>query len=126
MNPNKLKSILNLSSEDRYGCFIRKVADTEDVWVIKEGDEFVTLGDNDEQVTIPVFTEKEFAELLLTDNWSNCTAETLEVHDYMEWLDKLQQENVKIAAFPNHDFNAVVVEPEEMKNHLLYELQQYE
>jgi hypothetical protein len=126
MHPDKLKNILNLSPQDRYGYFIRKVADTEEVWMIKESEEYVTLGDNDEQVTIPVFPEKEFAELLLTDDWSNCTVETLDVRQFMEWLDKLQQEKVKIAAFPTEDFNAVVVKPDEMKNHLLYELQQYE
>lgn len=126
MHPDKLKNIFNLSSEDRYGYFVRKVADTEEVWVIKEGEEYVTLGDNEEHVTIPVFPEKEFAELLLTDDWSNCIIETLEVHVFMEWLDQLQQENVKIAAFPKDDFTAVVIDPEEMKNHLLYELQQYD
>ena len=126
MHPEKQKNILNLSSKDRYGYFIRKVADSEEVCLIKEGDKYVTVGDNDEQIIIPVFPEKEFAELLLTDDWTECTIEKLEVHQFLEWLDQLQQDKVNIAAFPKSDFTAVVVEPEEMKNHLLYELQQYE
>jgi hypothetical protein len=126
MHPNKLKNIYKLSPEERYGYFIRQVADSNEVWLIKDGDKFVTLGDKNEQITIPVFPEKEFADLLLTDDWANCSVELLDLNKFMDWLDQLQQDKVKIAGFPKDDFNAIVVEPEEMKNHLLYELQQYE
>ena len=126
MHPDKIKNVLNLSSEDRYGYFIRKVADSEEVWIIKEEGKYVTLGDDSEQIIIPVFPEKEFADLLLNDDWEKCTVEKLDLHMFMDWLDELQQDEVKIAGFPKNDFKAVVVEPEEMKNHLLFELQQYE
>lgn len=126
MHPDKLKNIQLLSPQDRYGYLIRKVADTEEVWLIQYNGQYVTLGDNNEQVIIPVWPEKELAELLLTDDWKNCTLESIEVHDFIDWLDQLGQDKTKVAGFPMADLNAVVVDAEEMKNHLLYELHQYE
>jgi hypothetical protein len=126
MHPDKIRNIFNLSSEDRYGYFIRKVADSEEVWLIKDGDSFPALGDNEEQVTIPVFPEQEFARFLLTGDWQTYSVKKMEVHDFIDWLDELEEQNIKIAGFPREDLKAVVVTADEMKNHLLYELQQYE
>ena len=68
MHPDKIRSIFNLASENRYSYFIRKVADAEEVWLIKDGNSFLTLGDNVEQETIPVLSEQEFASFLLMVN----------------------------------------------------------
>jgi hypothetical protein len=126
MHPDKIKNILALSAEDRYGYFIRNVADFEEVWLIKHNDKFVMLGDKAEQLVIPVWPEKEFAELLLTKEWETYIVEKMDLSDFMIWLDKLNQENINLAGFPKDDLTAVVVNAEEMKNHLIYELQKYE
>jgi hypothetical protein len=126
MHPDKIRNILNLSSQDRYGYFIRKVADVEEVWLIKVGNSFLMLGDKQEDVIIPVFPEQQFANILLTGDWKSYLTEMMEVHDFIDWLDELEEQNIKIAAFPKEDLQSVVVKADEMKNHLLYELQQYE
>lgn len=126
MHPSKMDNILNLSAEDRYGYFIRKVADFEEVWLIKDQDGYAIFGDQENKTTIGVFPEKEFAELFLTDTWSNCVLESKDLNVFMEWLDKLENDNIQIAGFPNKDLKAIVVEPKEMKSHLFFELQQYE
>lgn len=126
MHQSKMDNILNLSAEDRYGYFIRKVADFEEVWLIKDQDGYVIFGDQENKTTIGVFPEKEFAVLFLTDTWSNCVLESKDLNVFMEWLDKLDNDKIQIAGFPNKDLKAIVVEPKEMKSHLLFELQQYE
>jgi len=126
MHQQKLDNILNLSSEDRYGYFIRKVADFEKVYLIKDESGYSIFGDSEEKTTIAVFPEKEFADIFLTDTWSSCFIEEMDLERFMEWLDKLEQDNIQMAGFPNKDLKVVVVNPNEMKNHLLYELEQYE
>ena len=126
MHPDKIRNIENLSPEDRYGYFIRKVADTQEVFLIQKDDQFVLLGDKDEYESIPVWPEKEFAEMMLVNEWKDYSLEVVNVYDFVDWLDKLEAEGMKIAAFPMANLNAVVVSADEMKNHLNYELQQYE
>lgn len=126
MHPDKQKNILNISPQDRYGYFVTKVADFEEVWLIQENGQYVSLGDKEEQIAIPVWPKKEFAELMLTGDWEGYTVESMNVHDFVEWLDTLEEEGYKIAGFPDIDLKGVVVTADEMKNHLIYELQQYE
>lgn len=95
VHPHKQKNILNLSPQDRYGYFIRKVADFEEVLIIHENGQYVTLGDQEDQIAIPVWPEKEFAELMLTDDWEGHTVESMNVHDFIEWLDTLEEEGYK-------------------------------
>ena len=96
------------------------------VWVIKDGQKYPTVGNNDEQIIIPVFPELDFASFFVKDDWKNYTVDKIEVHDFIELLDDLQEQNIAVAGFPNKDFNSVVVTADEMKSHLLHELQQYE
>lgn len=126
MHPDKQKNIFNLSSQDRYRYCIRKIADCEEVWFIHENGQYVTVGDKVEQIAIPVWPEKGFAELMLTDDWNAYTVESMNVHDFIEWLDTLEEEGYKVAGFPDIYLKGVVVTADEIKNHLIYELQQYE
>jgi hypothetical protein len=50
----------------------------------------------------------------------------MEVHDFINWLDRLEEDGYKIAGFPSTELKGVLVSADEMKNHLIYELQQFE
>ena len=126
MNHQKINNIFKLDSKERYGYLLRKVADFETIYLISDNeDKYVMIGSNDLSV-IPVWPEKEFAELFLTEDWKNYKVVEYDIHDFMEWLTDLEKQNVELAGFPNLDFNTVHVSAVDMKNHLLFELSQYE
>ena len=126
MNQQKINSIFAFDSKERYGYFLRKVADFETIYLIADNeDKYVMIGSNDLSV-IPVWPEKEFAELFLTDDWKNYKVVEYDIHDFMEWLTDLEKQNVDLAGFPNSCLNTVHVSAVDMKNHLLFELSQYE
>jgi hypothetical protein len=127
MNPNKLQNIFNLSAKERYGYFVRKVADFQTVWLVRDEEGLVMLGGDEEQSkSIPVWPEKEFAALLLTGEWESYRVEEMPVDEFLIWLDELQKEGIQLAAFPKDSLQSIVVEAREMKAHLLHELEQYE
>lgn len=126
MHPDKLLNVLNLPHEERYGYFIRKAAEYEEVWLIQDHGQYVTLGDPEAHIAIPVWPEREFAELMLTAEWKDYEAVCMEVHQFLDWLDTLRAKNYHVAGFPSSEWKSVLVPAAEMKNHLLYELQQYE
>lgn len=126
MNQQKINNIFALDSKERYGYLLRRVADFETIYLIADNEgKYVMIGSNDLTV-IPVWPEKEFAELFLTNSWKNYKVVEYDIHDFMEWLTDLEKENVDLAGFPNADFNTVHVSAVDMKNHLLFELSQYE
>ena len=126
MNKKKVDNVIKLSSKDRYGYLIRKVADFEKIFLICDSfGGLVTIGDSNSKC-IPVWPEKEFAELFLTNDWKNYKVKSFSLDKFLTWLDKPTSEKYEIAGFPNLDLNAVVVTMDEIKNHLIYESSQYE
>ncbi len=75
---------------------------------------------------LPIWPEKEFAELFITDDWKDYKVVEYGIHDFMDWLTELENDNVELAGFPNIELNTVHVSAIDMKNHLLFELSQYE
>ena len=57
MNNSRIKNIVNLSAAERYGYFIRKVSDFEEVWGLKDKEGWALMGNN-EQVLFPVWSER--------------------------------------------------------------------
>ena len=126
MNQQKIDNIFALDSKERYGYLLRKVADFERIYLIADNEnKYVMIGSNDLSV-IPVWPEKEFAKLFLTDSWKNYNVVEYDIHDFIDWLTDLEKDNVEFAGFPNSDFNTVHVSAIDMKDHLLFELSQYE
>jgi hypothetical protein len=124
-NP-KIDNVFNLDAQDRYGYFIRKVSDFEQVFLLSDDDgKPVELG-VDSIKCIPVWPEVEFVESLLKDDWKSCKINSVDLDTFLEWLDQVQLEDYQIAGFPNRNLNAVIVDPQEMKKHIAFERSQYD
>ena len=117
-----LRACKNLNLE----LLIKKVADFEQVFLISDKkNNYVTLGTENEMV-IPIWPELEFANDLINIEWQDCIVKKLSLDEFLSWMDELETENYLIGGFPNQKLNSVVVKPIEIKNHLLFECNQYE
>jgi hypothetical protein len=126
MNKQKINNVFALDSTERYGYLIRKVADFETIYLIADNeDKFVMIGSDGINV-LPVWPEKEFAELFLTDDWKDYKVVEYSVNEFMDLLDDLEKDKIELAGFPNQELHTVHVSAIDMKNHLLYEISQYE
>ena len=67
MRNSKIDNVINLTASERYDYFIRKVADFEEVWGLKDAEGWALMG-SEEQVLFPIWSEKEFAELCKWDS----------------------------------------------------------
>ena len=126
MNENKIKNVFALNSEERYGYLLRRVAGFETIYLIADKDDKYVMIGSDGVSVLPVWPEKEFAELFLTDDWKDYKVVEYSIYDFMDWLDDLEKEEIELAGFPNLQLNTVHVSATDMKNHLLFEISQYE
>lgn len=123
MDPNKIKNILSLEVQERYNYLIRRAADFEEIWLVKskEGQIQTVLAHNKIE-SIPIWPEKEFAELSFGENY---IYESMDLYEFIDWLIILNKEKIKIAAFPLPDLSSIQVHPLEIKKHLELECEQY-
>jgi len=82
--------------------------------------------DDKNEIIIPVYPEAEFAKLALQGTWVNYSVEEINLSEFLEWLGELYEKKIKVAGFPSSENSGIVVTADEMKNHILFEIQQYE
>lgn len=126
MHSQQFNNIISLPPEERYGYLVRKAAEYEEVWLISDEGLYPTLGESEDRPLIPVWPEEEFARLFVVDEWSSYTVEPMEINDFLKWLDTIFAKGYGVAGFPIPGKPGVVVTASDLKNHILYELSQYE
>lgn len=122
----KIQNIINLSKEERYNYFIRKVADFEQVWGLYN-DGWALLGDDLNNQVFPFWPEKEFAELCANDQWSGYEPKSIDLDNFMEkWIPGMEKDKIEVNIFYTPQSKGVTISPNQLGNDLGEELEQYE
>lgn len=124
----KIRNVLELSSNERYLYFVRKIADFEEVWGLRGDSGWLTVhGANPDQVGFPVWPELEFAELCATDEWHGMTASKIALVDFLEkWLPGLSTDKRVVSVFPTSGSKSLLIDPLVLLEDIRRECDQYE
>lgn len=124
MNQKEIEAVLKLPANKRYEYFIKKVVDSEEVWVLYF-DGWATTSDNLGNVLLPFWPKKEFAQYCAIESWGSYAPEKIELEEFMsEWLIGMKNDGNKPSIFWNNKDSAVV-EIDVLLNDLNKELENY-
>jgi hypothetical protein len=125
INEEEIKSVISLPANDRFAHFVSRSADWEEVWSLKNKDGWVMVS-SQEGTCFPVWPHPKYAEMWATDEWSDCTAELIDMNSWLsKWIPGLTKDKIKVAVFPNRVEQGVVVSPEFMLEALKKEQEKY-
>ncbi len=127
MNEKKIKAIISLDAPERYSHFIKVAADRRSVWGLwSDGWGLLQIDDNG-AVVFPIWSEKIYAEMCATDDWSHFEAREIDLDDLLEGLiPKLRQDGNLITVFPIQGVGGVVPDLDVLENDLRTELSRTE
>ncbi|MDL2209823.1 DUF2750 domain-containing protein [Desulfovibrio sp. OttesenSCG-928-O18] len=131
MHPEKMKNVLALNDQERLGYFIKKCADSGEVWGLRNEEGWCGMGTEDDAEAMPLWPEEAFAALLAVDDWAGCKPALIPLRDFLKhWLPGMDKDGVLAAVFPilndsPSGMSAVAVRGEELKSLLLDECEQY-
>lgn len=92
------KDVLQMSEADKYRYFNTTVAYHEELWGLYD-DGWATTGD-DENVTIPLWPKKQYAEKCIKGDWENYTAQRIDLNEFLnKWVPEMEKDNIKPAVF---------------------------
>lgn len=117
LTKNKIDEILARKPESRYKYFIRTVAELEEVWGMADDEGWMMLEDDlDNTDVLPVFPHREFAELFYEQGefGEAYKVEPLDLYEFMEWLEDMAEQKIKVGVFPTPDFECAVMTPEKV------------
>lgn len=127
MNTKKIESIIQLPAGKRYEYFIRKSADFQQIWSLRNSEGWLLLGGATSAKLIPLWPEKMFAEYCNKINNTGCRAESIGLNEFLTNMSKaLIRDIIQLAIFPNQNMSAPIMEIGKVCQDLIEESAQYE
>lgn len=122
----KISEVLKMSLPDRYDYFIRKVADFENIWGLNS-DGWALYGDDEGNQVLPLWPEKEFAELCAVDEWRDYIPEAIGLENFLcKWVPGMTNDKTLISVFPTLETSGLIISPSDINKDLLDESKQYD
>jgi len=126
MNDKQFESVLALDSNERYNHFISKVADWEKLWSVKSKEGWLVPLAPEEFEYFPLWPHSEYAQNITDKNFPGHNATEISLQELLEhWLPLFEKDNVKVAVFPNMEWTFWCIEPKDLKEDLLNEMEKY-
>lgn len=122
-----LAAVMKLSGPERYSYFVRRVADREELWTLRNDEGFVLYADDDRRELVPVWPDRRFAETCAGSSWDDCEPFKIDLDRWLAaWTPGLETEGRAVAVFPLPSDQGVVVAPDKLANDLSEECGQFE
>jgi Protein of unknown function (DUF2750) len=114
LTPKQIEEILAKKPENRYKYFIKTVSAEEEVWGLTDDEGWLMLEvEGEDQDALAVFPAAQFAEIFQKGgDFADMRVEALDLSEFMEWLDDMEIEKLKVAVFPTPSFQSAVMRPE--------------
>lgn len=120
----EIENVLKLNNEKKYEYFIKKIADYEEVWALKDDDGWATLGDED-NVFFPVWAKKDYSNLCVKEEWIGYTSQKISIQEFVEnWIPGLKRDNIRITIMW-HNGKGIDVDWDILINDIMAELEKY-
>ncbi|MCB9772136.1 MAG: DUF2750 domain-containing protein [Candidatus Omnitrophica bacterium] len=124
---HEIQSVVNLAGAERYSYFIKRVADSEKVWALRNKDGWVSALDANGNEVIPVWSHSEYAKLCANDEWKDCAPRFIILQDWLDrWIPGMIKDKRRVGVFPTVVSKGVVVDPERLCTDLNNELSKFE
>lgn len=122
----EFEKVISLEPLERYRYFVKRVADTEKLYLLEnERGEYAT-SELEENVLIPLWSAREYAELCRIDGWEKCKIKEVSLEYFeSEIIDIITKFSYLINVFPIFERTGFVVDVKEFAVDLSAELKKY-
>lgn len=111
-----IENIQAYDAEKRFEYLIKEVIKNDEIWILMDEHGCVMLNTDDEDC-VPVWPNKEFAQLWATEEWSECSAEAISLNKWFSrWTIGLADDELSVVVFPNKSEEGIIVFPEELED----------
>ncbi len=127
LRPEELAAVLRLLAPERYAYFVKRSADSEEVWGLRDDRGWVTAQDDEGRTFMPIWPHPEYARACASDAWESAAPESIELDEWAEgWLSDLDTRGLFVSVFPVPAGSGVAVEPGRLRRDLEAEVALYE
>jgi hypothetical protein len=126
LRPEEREAVLKLPAAERYAYFVKRCADWEQIWGLRDERGWVTA-EHDGQVLMPAWPHADYAQACALDDWNGAEPTAIDLKEWLEsWLPDLEAKDQMVAVFPVPEGAGVAVEPARVRRDLEAEAELYE
>jgi hypothetical protein len=117
VNDQELAAVLNLPAPERYDYFVKKAADGDAMWGLRDAEGWVTTADDEGVLHLPVWPHPAFAAACAESEWAGAAPEAIDVDEWVQGAARLLAEDgLRVAVFPTPAGQGISVAPERLKD----------
>lgn len=121
----QIEAILKLSAPKRYSHFIKKVVGWKKAWGLYD-DGWAMSETNEGEAVLPLWPEKEYAQLCVSGEWSSYQPKAIRIDDiFEEVIPTLKENDILPGIFYTLDGGSINATLDELENDLKQELSKY-
>lgn len=127
VNDKEFASVLNQTPQKRYKYFLSRVTDWGVLWSLKGADGWVVMADDQGREHLPVWPHPRYAEACASADWQGCEPAPIDIWEWLNtWLPGIKKDGRLVAVFPLPTGKGTSISPDELRDHLLAELERIE
>ena len=124
ISPREQAVVLELDGAARYRYFIKRVADRESAWSLRDRAGWVSVGAVDGAPLLPLWPGREYAELH-RHGWEGTVAAAIALGDLFVLLADLEANGLGVSVFPTPALAAVHVSAQRLADDLRSECEEW-
>ncbi len=112
ISDQEFNAVSALDGPARYRHFVKRVADWEQVWSIRDSTGWVVSNRAAARQFVPVWPHARYAQACTIGAWQNARAAPIPLSEWMdEWLPRMTARRQRVAVFALPSDHSVSVEP---------------
>lgn len=113
LTETRIKEILKFDAEQRFKYLLKQVIEHKQIWLLTDEHGSVMLT-TDEEDCIPVWPNKEFAQMWANEDWQGFEPKSIPLDDWFKkWTRGLETDELSVVVFPLPEDDGAVLYPEE-------------
>lgn len=101
VNAKEFESVIALPRRKLYGYFVKRCAEHEEVWALRDQEGWVTSAQDDGSPMLPVWPHPTYARACATDAWAGAEPEAIALDEWLDdWLPGMEEDGLNVSVFP--------------------------
>lgn len=123
LRPQEMASVSGLPAEERLRHFIKRIADWEEVWSLRNQDGWVLSSTNGADEIAPFWSHPDYARACATGQWIDCEPAPITLEAFQQrWLPGMSKDHRSVAVFSTPHSAGLVLSAETLSQAIQAEL----
>ncbi len=107
----EFSSLIKSSKEVRYKYVIKRIVDTETIWLLSAGEDNILSITQNDDTFMPIWSSKEYGNDFCKNIGETCNCIPISLYDFLDFLEEnCYENNLKVGVFPTiNDFTGSLV-----------------